>query len=149
MTYSIQAIIAVQGSFPAALPDGAIVLPLGSGLQMIPIGRAMRERYAIPFLPLTDDGGAVLPATLRALCARLGARGPVAYIEAELFGGSGTQAHVLVPAPGADTMLRVSDDAINRALGWLGVTPLGGKDEFATVGLGRHRETDAWLDETR
>lgn len=140
MTYSIQAFIAVQGGFPAALPDGAIVLPLGS---------AMRRRYAIPFLPLTDDGATVLPATLQAFCARLGAHGPLAYIEAELFGGSGTQAHVLLAAPGADAVMRVSDDAINRALGWLDVAPVDGKDEFATVGLGRRRETDAWLDETK
>jgi len=153
MTYSIQAFIAVQGGFPAALPDGAIVLPLGSGMQMIPLGSAMRRRYAIPFLPLTDDGATVLPATLQAFCARLGAHGPLAYIEAELFGGSGMQAHVLMPAPGADAdadaMMRVSDDAINRALSWLGVTPVHGKDEFATVGLDKHRETDAWLDETK
>ena len=73
MTYSIQAFIAVQGGFPAALPDGAIVLPLDSGMQMIPLGSAMRRRYAIPFLPLTDDGATVLPATLQAFCARLGA----------------------------------------------------------------------------
>ena len=45
--------------------------------------------------------------------------------------------------------MRVSDDAINRALGWLDVAPVDGKDEFATVGLGRRRETDAWLDETK
>jgi hypothetical protein len=145
MSYSIQAIIAVRGTFPLALPDGAAVLQLDGGMQMVPLGSAMCHRYAIPLLPLTDGGGVALPSALGTLCAGMSARGPVAYIEAEFFGGYGTQAHALIPAPGADPVILVADDAINRALLWLGVRPLNGQDAFTTVGLGKHRDTDAWL----
>lgn len=41
----------------------------------------------------------------------------------------------------------VADDAVNAALRWLGVTAADGRDEFATVGLDRNRDTEAWLDD--
>ena len=55
------------------------------------------------------------------------------------------QAHVLIPGQGADTLVVGSDDAINQALGWLGVQPLDNEDQFDTVGLNKHRETDSWI----
>lgn len=70
---------------------------------------------------------------------------PVAYIEAEYSGGSGVQAHALIPQSADDLGVKVSDDAINDALAWLGVQPGAGKDRFETVGLGAHRNTDGWL----
>jgi len=36
---------------------------------------------------------------------------------------------------------------VNAALRWLGVTAADGRDEFATVGLDRNRDTEAWLDD--
>jgi len=147
MGYSIQAIIAARRTFPVALPSDRVVLDLDGGMQMVPLGGLAREIHGIPFLPLTDDGEVELPSALQTLCARLGAHGPVAYIEAELFGGGGTQAHALFPAPGIDAVIRIADDAINQALGWLGVTAGDGKDEFTTAGLGKYRDTDAWLSE--
>lgn len=114
---------------------------------MVPLGSGARERYGFPFLPLTDEGCTALPAALQSFCLKLAAHGPVAYIEAEFFGGSGVQACVLFPQSGADAVATISDDAINMALRWLGVQPEEGKDVFSTVGLGRHRETDLWLDD--
>lgn len=67
---------------------------------------------------------------------------PIAYVEAEHFGGIGTQAHALISGSDADARVIVSEDAINDGLGWLHVQACGDKDGFDTIGLGRHRETD-------
>jgi hypothetical protein len=145
MSYSIQAFVALQGTFNADSSNGLAVVKLDNGVEIVPIGSTARKLYEIPFLPLTDEGSAGLPAVLLKLYSRLGSRQPVAYIEAEYFGGSGAQAHVLISPNGVDAGFNVSDDAINDALAWLGVQPHDGKDRFDTVGLGKHRETDSWL----
>ncbi|MFL6634900.1 MAG: hypothetical protein ACJ8HJ_21560 [Massilia sp.] len=145
MSYSIQAFVALQGTFNADPSKGLTVIRLDNGAEIVPIGSTTRKLYGIPVLPLTDDGSEELPAALLQLHSRLGSQRPVAYIEAELFGGSGAQAHVLISQDGTDAGVNVSDDAINDALVWLGVQPCDGKDRFDTVGLGKHRETDGWL----
>lgn len=82
----------------------------------------------------------------------------VAYIEVDLFGGSGTQAAVVIGPSGMVTEpLRTTfggfgpppvereDWAINTALRRLGaVVPSDVTDEFEAVGLGRHRHTEDW-----
>lgn len=145
MSYSIQAFVALQGTLNADTSNGLQVIPLDNGVEIIPIGSTTRKLYGIPFLPLTDEGSGELPATLLELYSSLGSQRPVAYIEAESFGGSGAQAHVLISEYGAGAGVNVSDRAINDALAWLGVQPRNGKDQFDTVGLGKHRETDGWL----
>jgi len=145
MSYSIQAFVALQGTFNADPSNGLAVIRLDNGVEIIPIGSTTRKLYGIPFLPLTDEGSEELPAVLLELYLTLGSQRPVAYIEAEFFGGSGAQAHVLISQNGASAGVNVSDDAINDALAWLGVQPRDDKDRFDTVGLGKHRETDGWL----
>ena len=80
---------------------------------------------------------------------------PVAYLEAETFGGTGTQAMVLWrdgevwlgPVTTRATAARASaeDGAVNQALRHLGVGRPGAIDEFDALGLGRHRHTEDWL----
>jgi len=145
MSYSIQAVIATQGTFPAELPNGLVVIQFDGGVDLIPLESTARKLYGIPFLSLTNEGNDELPSVLKNLCSTLSAQGPVAYIEAEFFDGSGTQAHALISGAGADALVAASDDAINQALRWLGVQPLDNKDQFDTVGLSKHRETDLWI----
>jgi len=145
MSYSIQAFVALQGTFNANASNGFAVVQLDNGVEIVPIGSTTREHFGIPFLPLTDEGSKELPPALLELHSSLGSQRPVAYIEAEFFGGSGAQAHVLISQTAASAGVNVSGDAINDALAWLGVHPCDGKDRFDTVGLGKHRETDAWL----
>jgi hypothetical protein len=65
----------------------------------------------------------------------------IGYVEAEYFGGKGHQIGLLwqvdqrSPAP----------LTINAVLHGLGIKADRGRDEFATVDLGRYRETGDWL----
>jgi len=145
MSYSIQAFVALHGTFNSGPSNGLAVIRLDNEVEIVPLDSTTRKLYGIPFLPLTDEGSKQLPAVLWELYLTLASRRPAAYIEAELFGGSGTQAHVLFSQNGSGAGVNVSDDAINDALAWLGVQPRDGKDLFDTVGLGKRRETDGWL----
>jgi hypothetical protein len=144
--YSIQSIVAIRGVFPAELPTGLTVVNLAGDVQMIPLGAAARKYHGIPFLPLTDDGDVGLPLAIQKLCTQLSANGDLAYIEAEIFGGAGVQAHVLVRAGGKIGSVVLANDAINSALRSLGIELGSDGDEFESLGLGRHRDTDAWID---
>jgi hypothetical protein len=65
----------------------------------------------------------------------------IGYVEADYFGGQGRQIGLFwqvgqrSPAP----------MTINAILRGLGITASEGRDEFATVDLGRYRETEDWL----
>jgi hypothetical protein len=83
----------------------------------------------------------------------------LAYIEVDMFGGSGTQTAMGFGPGGMTTEPEHStfggfgppprdrqDWAVNAALRRLGaVVPPGGTDEFEEVGLRRHRHTEDWF----
>lgn len=114
-------------------------------MQLIPIGESAQEYYGILDLLLTDEENDELPLPLVELCTQLSSNGPIAYIEAEIFGGVGTQAYVFIDDKGKMSTSVVADRAINEALRLLGVRPTTGHDEFASIGLGQHRDTNGWL----
>ena len=80
-------------------------------------------------------------------------RGPVAFVDAEFFGGTGSQ-RAQVWEQGRSVLgplVREEDDPapdvspISRALRRLGVVKGEHRDEFDAVGLGRHRDTEDWV----
>ncbi len=77
---------------------------------------------------------------------RLSQDSPIAYVEAEYFGGVGGQSSVAW-ARGLRVLEPIhAADAINQALKILGVSVAGfAGDEFDAVGLGKHRETESWF----
>jgi hypothetical protein len=113
-------------------------------MEMVPLGETAQKTYEFPFCPLIDGGSTELPPSLLSLCLQLSDRGPVVYVEAEFFGGVGTQAYALF-SPGESGAVLVSDTAINQALSWLGVSANGAFDEFEAVGLDQHRDTEEWV----
>ncbi|MEU6465289.1 hypothetical protein [Streptomyces sp. NPDC046976] len=141
---------------------------LRAASREVPGARVASLRQGLSLLPMTDevfdavtDGtveGALgfwrLPGGFEKLLARWSAVGPVAYVEAEYFGGAGEQRAavwadgelVLGPldAP-TRTWFSRSVSPISGALRRLGVRRGPGEDEFDTVGLGRHRSNDDWL----
>jgi hypothetical protein len=100
-----------------------------------------------------------VPGALERFLVEASHAAPVAYVEAEFWGGEGHQAaavwdrgvrvlDVIEPEPEAGVPARpLREGAINQALRRLGVRVTGGEvDEFDSVGLGRFRSTEEWLD---
>jgi hypothetical protein len=144
MAYTLQALITDEAAARTAAPTAAVVVPLPQGKVLIPLSDRMREIHDIPFLPLTDDGQENVPRSIEDVAKPIAKTAKIAYVEAEFFGGDGTQACVTWGP--ADTASRVVVDgsAINTALQFLGVNKGEHHDEFDAVGLGRHRSTEDW-----
>ena len=164
--------------------DVATVEPVGMRLRAV-IGQAdgldpVAQRCGVPpveldgrwsLIPWTDDAFDALdpsdpdlePAGLRYCHSALtGAmteasfRAPLAYIEADSFGGQIEQGAVVFVAgevvwsSHAGPILppsRVRSPA-SEALSRIGVQRRGDLDEFDTIGLGRYRETKDWVRHT-
>ena len=111
---------------------------------MIPISDRMRESHEIPFLPLTDEGAEEVPEGITLIAESIAKTDRTVYVEAEFFGGTGTQAHVTWDREGHASKPVVDASAINAALRFLGVQIGDHHDEFDALGLGRHRATEEW-----
>ncbi|GGA29604.1 hypothetical protein [Dyella nitratireducens] len=111
---------------------------------MLPLTSDARKRFRLPFCPLTD-GAESLPVELIDLCAAISGKGQVAYVEAEFFGGDGAQASVIFNGAEKEGPITIDAEAINSALAEIGVQRLNHRDEFAALGLDKHRDTDDWL----
>jgi hypothetical protein len=126
---------------------------LDQGLSLLPMTDAFVEAITMTGMPQLD-GYWKAPAGFghaRAVCS---ANGPVAYVEAEYFGGTGEQSamtwdagevvlgplHLTVNASGPAV-----GTPISQALRRLGVTTDGHQDEFDAAGLGLRRNTEDWL----
>ncbi|WP_250402430.1 hypothetical protein [Streptomyces cellostaticus] len=156
MGYDLQAVIvegeALRGvarDLPAARPAS-----IGQGLSLMPMTDTLVDSVA--------DGSGVgalgfrrLPDGFEKTLAAWSAGGPVAYVEAEYFGGVGEQraavwdGGTIVLGP-----LHVEEgrpfppagSPISQALRRLGAVASAGEDEFSAVGLDRHRHSEAWID---
>ncbi|MFB7495829.1 hypothetical protein ACFC09_14180 [Streptomyces sp. NPDC056161] len=95
-----------------------------------------------------------LPGGFEKLLAQWSTTGPVAYAEAEYFGGVGVQRAAVwldgtlalgpLDEPEKTRFWRTVSP-ISQALRHLGVRRSLGEDEFDAVGLGRHRDNDGWI----
>src|SRR6187402_1891660 len=145
MAYTLQAFIGdvstltdVLGVLPSLrLPQNKLLNPLTSSVRAAAGG--------IPFLPFTDEGSTAVPEALSTLSETLSLNGIVAYVEAEIFGGSGAQAMFVAERGRLLLGPIVADHAINAALRAIGVVNDGSTDEFEALHLGNHRDTEDWL----
>lgn len=145
MSYTLQALIAKSGVLPEFLPFELVRIQLQNGFELVPVTSKIRDVYGIAFCPLTDEGDEDLPVRLHKLCELLSACGEVAYLEAEIIGGVGMQAYALFSRGNAIGSPVVAQSAINAALARLGVERGEALDEFESVGLDLHRDTDQWV----
>jgi hypothetical protein len=121
----------------------------------------------LSIMPMTDElfdavtdgssdalGFSRLPNGFDRVLAGWSAGGPVAYVEADYFGGTGTQravvwaggALVLGPLQNAgDEPFPAEGSPISQALRRLGVQRGEAFDEFAAAGLQQHRRSLGWI----
>ncbi|MFF7870716.1 hypothetical protein ACFZCT_30205 [Streptomyces qaidamensis] len=155
MSYDLQAVIADEAALRVATRglSTARLASIGQGLSLMPMTDTL-------FDTLTDGSGAGalgfrrLPGGFEKTLADWSAGGPVAYVEAEYFGGVGEQrAAVWAGGTIAIAPLHVDEDQpfppagspISQALRRLGAVAGAGEDEFTAVGLHRHRHNEAWI----
>jgi hypothetical protein len=156
--YRLQAVIAAEHvlrDLAGAFEDAPLV-PLGQHLSLLPMTDALFDAVTVAGTPHLD-GFWQAPAGFGRVLAACSANGPVAYVEAEYFGGAGEQSAMVWD--GGQVVLRhlhLAEKApipavgtpISQALRRLGVTKGDHQDEFDAVGLGRHRDTTDWLSTT-
>ncbi|WP_331735789.1 hypothetical protein OG333_37535 (plasmid) [Streptomyces anulatus] len=156
MGYDLQAVIAGEDALRGAARDlsAARLASIGQGLSLMPMTDALFDSVA--------DGSGVgalgfrrLPGGFEKALAAWSAGGPVAYVEAEYFGGVGEQRAavwdggtiVLGPLYVEEGQpFPPAGSAISQALRRLGVVASAGEDKFSAVSLGRHRHDEAWID---
>lgn len=144
MAYTLQAIIGEAALLQANSPSTVIVIALPQGKAMIPLTDRLFDQDEFPFLPLTDGGESSLPESVFEFASSFVGRGKFVYVEAEFFGGDGTQASVTWDEKGIAALPIVDQHAINMALRFLGVQIGDHLDEFDALGLGRYRNTNDW-----
>ncbi|MFY7065767.1 hypothetical protein ACOQFV_07890 [Nocardiopsis changdeensis] len=153
--YQLEAVIADRAVLRelAGPVRQAHIVPLNQGLSLLPMTDALFDALTVAGAPGLD-GFWKAPAGLGDRSAACSAHGPVAYVEADFFGGTGTQSAqvwdrgevVLGPLHTAEgEPAPPAGSPISQALRRLGVTRGDHFDEFDAAGLGRHRRTDAWL----
>jgi hypothetical protein len=152
MAYTLAAFIAGPET-AAVLGDalGTRPVALAQGLELVPVRRALPGRNGSP-PPSSSFGEALwwLTADAEDAAARAARNAPVAYVEAEYFGGAGEQHAVTWRGGPGEFAQSELPGAINQALAALGVRRVasasGGRlqDEFDSVGLGRHRSAEEW-----
>ena len=145
MAYTIQALLAVEDLFLGAPIDGASIVSLRQGYGIMPLTTQIRKVHSIPLLPLTE--GEPLPEQIVEWGLQLSATGFIAYIEAEFFGGEGTQGSALWHNGQMIEKPWVGEYAINIPLREMGVEKGDHSDRFDALGLGRCRSTDAWVEQ--
>jgi hypothetical protein len=74
----------------------------------------------------------------------------VSYIEVEYFGGQGGQSGIVWKQGKRVFEKEFQEDIVNSILRQFGIVKgKNSKDEFATVGLGRHRNTEDWIEHNK
>jgi hypothetical protein len=152
--YSLQAVIATRKllSELAATTESAHVMALGHHLSLLPMTDALFDAVTIAGA-LQPVGFWKMPAGFDHALAGCSMNGPVGYVEADYFGGVGSQSAqvwdggkvVLGPLLLAEEQpFPAGGTPISQALRRLGVGKGKHYDEFDAVGLGRHRDTDDW-----
>jgi hypothetical protein len=156
MGYQLQAVIAPADLLRRAARGHAEmhVVDLAQGMALMPMTDALFDQVTV-----ADDetlGFFLLPGGFAETLAAWSVDGSVAYVEADFVGGVGSQTAavwrggLLVFGPlhnAAEHPFPADGSPISQALRRMGVWRGRARDEFAAVGLYRHRDHEGWLAE--
>lgn len=143
MAYELEAFLGAESTVDAAIRDidQARCVPLAQGVAMIPMTRELSEALQAKYGRPGDDSTSAVAEWAQAASRH----GLLAYCEAAYANVLGGQSAILWE-DGTEVQRIDDDDSVNQALRLLGVTCEEGLDEWDTVGLGRRRQTERWLD---
>jgi hypothetical protein len=160
MGYELEAVIAAEPMLRAATGGliHARVVELDQGFALLPMTDDLWHEVSTAAAADNQLAFSKLPAGFADTLARWSARGPIAYVEADIWGGVGTQ-RAAVWRGGALVLgplflperhpIGPEGTALSQALRELGADRAGEFDEFDAVGLGRHRHTEDWRADRR
>jgi len=145
MAYAIEAIIAKMDTLKKANIEMDIVILLYD-IGMLPLTHENRNSLHIECLLLENYQEIFVDKKLDGLGKTISEFGKVAFIQADFFGGGGSQA-CMVWENGNRIRLEVGNYAINHAIKEIDVNiGCAGKDEFDCLELGRFRHTYKWAE---
>jgi hypothetical protein len=158
MAYELQAVIARPSQFPenwdglkvhvVNLEQGFAMIPLTDELFAALIAQNRDTQLLQDFWKLTPE--------VQTWLSKLSKEGKVAYLEADIFGGTRSQSACVYENGNValepfstnnenPDSLPFGQHAINVALRFIGVMTVSGHDEFDSIGLGKCRFTNDWL----
>ncbi len=154
MGYEVHAVIGAGGLLRACAAEFAATRlgTLRQGLAIMPMTDALFD--AVTDRPADDLGFLRLPGGFARTPARWSLGGPLAYAEADYFGGAGEQRAAvwdggdLVLGPlstGIGAPFPSAGSPISQALRRLGVERGDAADEFAASGLPERRRDEDWI----
>jgi hypothetical protein len=152
MGYYLQALIGKTDSLksdPKSCPSEHRV-ELAQGYTMILVTDEFCEEIAVKFSANEEEsasGFSMLTENLAAWAKQISKLTPVAYIEAEYFGGAGEQSAIVWDKSEIKLgPISAEIGPINQALSFLGAKVLSANDEFEAVGLNRGRDSEDWIE---
>jgi len=161
MASLLEALIFDRGHATTELPTGLEVVELNAGLTMLPLTSKQLTRLIGSNSDERIRSNWVLRTDVARLAAHMSAGRHVLYVFGESFGAGAQEAMgwfdrepIYGPVGTCDLeidrepgylVVPHADSAINAALRAIGIEADSGLDEYATVGLTRHRMLDDWL----
>jgi len=144
MSYIIQALIGKMDALDKHVTEfqHLHIIALAQGMALVPLTNDLYDEIGSG--NEIDHFQKLSPAVER-WAMQMSCNSPIAYIEAEFFGGIGDQGSMVWYGNTRVAGPIYSQDAINQALRFLGVQTGSAHDEFAAVGLGQFRYTHHWI----
>lgn len=128
--------------------DKAKKVIIDQGLSLIPMTEELFDQINNFVVSNSVDKFEYLTDSIETKVLQLMGDKKLAYVEAEYFGGQGGQISIIWGNHKREHLFSYGQDCINKVLKDFGVQAKSGNDEFDTVGLGRHRNTIDWVEDT-
>jgi hypothetical protein len=151
MGYYLQAFICKQADTDIFTSnfDKAKGIEIGQGLSLIPMTEELFDQINNFAVSNSVDNFAYLTYNIEAILLQIIYDNKIAYVEAEYFGGAGGQIANIGNNHKRESFFEYGQECINKVLKEFGIKSNTGNDEFDTLSLGRHRNTNVWLKDNK